>query len=56
MKPVYTIYCYEDDEIKDVFATSEEAEAWVAENREGREDNCRIQRWLVDFTKVEEAE
>lgn len=51
MKAVYTIYCYEDREVKDVFATREEAEAWISENRVGNEDICRIERWSVDFTK-----
>lgn len=58
MKAVYTIYCYEDQEVKDVFATREEAEAWISENRAGNEDICRIERWSVDFTKkkMEEEE
>lgn len=54
MKKVYTIYCYEDQEIKDVFATREEAEAWISENRADNEDICRIEQWSVDFTKTEE--
>ena len=41
----------ECDEVKDVFATREEAEAWISENRAGNEDICRIERWSVDFTK-----
>ena len=50
---VYTVYCYEDQEIKNVFATREEAEAWVSENRAGNEDICRIEQWPIDFTKAE---
>ncbi|WP_270790235.1 hypothetical protein [Enterococcus diestrammenae] len=50
---VYTIYSYEDQEIKDVFSTFDEAKAWVKENREDREDDCRIQKWCVNITREE---
>lgn len=53
MMYVYTIYSYEDREIKDVFSTIHEAEDWVKENRENREDDCRIQKWRVSTTKEE---
>lgn len=54
MITVYTIYSYEDQEIKDVFATAEEASRWVSENRKGNEEDCHIEEWPVDFTKKED--
>lgn len=53
MMYVYTIYSYEDQEIKDVFSTIDEAKEWVKENREDREDDCRIQKWRVNTTEEE---
>lgn len=49
MKKVFTIFSYEDNEVKDVVATHKEAKEWVLENREGNEDDCRIEEWNVDF-------
>lgn len=51
---VYTVYSYEDQEIKEVFATAKEASEWVSANRKGREGDCYIEQWPVDFTKMEE--
>lgn len=53
MMYVYTIYSYEDQEIKDVFSTIGEAEDWIKENREDREDDIRIQKWRVNVTGEE---
>lgn len=50
MLDVYTVYSYEDQEIKHVFATLKEAQDWVSENREGNEEDCRIEHWPVDFS------
>ncbi len=48
MRTVYTIYCYEDSEIKGVFASLEKANGWVEENRKGREDTVYIEEWRFD--------
>lgn len=56
MKKVYTIYSFEDKELKDVVTSLEKAKNWVVENREGNEDDCRIESWSVDFENEEENE
>lgn len=44
---VYTVYSYEDREIKDIFESKRAAEQWVSENREGNEEDCKIDYWIV---------
>ena len=44
---VYTVYSYEDREIKDIFESKQAAEQWVSENREGNEEDCKIEYWIV---------
>ena len=39
---VYTVYSYEDQEIKDIFESKVAANQWVSENREGNEEDCKI--------------
>ena len=40
-------YSYEDQEIKDIFESKRAAEQWVSENREGNEEDCEIDYWIV---------
>ena len=49
MKEVYTIYSYEDQEIKAVFSSMKEVDEWIKENRKGNEDDCHVEQWPVDF-------
>ena len=44
---VYTVYSYEDEEIKDVFESMRAANQWVSENRSGNEEDCKIEYWIV---------
>ena len=44
---VYTVYSYEDQEIKDIFESKIAANQWVSENREGNEEDCKIEYWIV---------
>lgn len=44
---VFTLYSYEDSEIKTVVATIDEAHEWIAENREGNEDDIRVEQWIL---------
>ena len=44
---VYTTYSYEDKEIKDIFESKVAANQWVSENREGNEEDCKIEYWIV---------
>ena len=44
---VYTIYSYEDEEIKGVFESMRAANMWIHANREGRGDDCRVDYWVV---------
>ena len=45
---VYTVYSYEDGEIKGIFKSKEAANEWVTENRKGNEDDCKIEDWYVE--------
>lgn len=44
---VFTIYSYEDSEIKDVVASIDEAHEWIAENREDNEEDILVEKWTV---------
>lgn len=48
MQKVFTIFSYEDNEIKDVVPSRKEAEEWVLENREDRQEDCRIEEWAIN--------
>lgn len=50
---IYTLFSFEDNEIKDVFSSRKEAEEWVSEYRKGREDDIRIEEWTVSNLKEE---
>ena len=44
---VCTVYSYEDQEIKGIFESKRAAEQWISENREGNEEDCKIDYWIV---------
>lgn len=44
---IYTLYSYEDGEIKDVFCSKREAYLWIEENRNDRPDDVTIEEWRV---------
>lgn len=44
---VYIIYSYQDREVKEVVSTLNLANQWVSENREGNEEDCKIEYWVV---------
>lgn len=44
---VYTIYSYEDEELKGVFASLKLAEQWVELHRLDNEEDCKIEYWIV---------
>lgn len=44
---VFTLYSYEDNEIKDVVASIDEAHEWIAENRDGNEEDILVEKWTV---------
>jgi hypothetical protein len=44
---VYVLYCYEDQEVKDVFGSLKEAQEWVVENRSDREDMVKITPYTI---------
>lgn len=50
MLTIYTLFSYEDNEIKALFKNREQADQWVKENREGNEYDVKIEEWQVDFT------
>lgn len=43
----FTIYSYEDAEIKDVVASIDEAHEWIAENREDNEEDILVEKWTI---------
>ena len=45
---VYTVYSYEDSEIKGIFKSKESAQEWVTENRKDNEYDCHIEDWFVE--------
>lgn len=50
---VYTVFSYEDNEVKDVFSSLEDAKEWIQENRSNREDDVRIEEWVIDIELAE---
>lgn len=44
---IYTLWSYEDSEIKEVTASKEEAEAWIAKNRNDRPDDIKLEKWEI---------
>ena len=44
---VYTVYSYEDAEIKGIFKSLNGAKDWIAENRKDNEGDCKIEDWFV---------
>lgn len=47
MVNVFTLYSCEDNEIKAVVASVDEAHEWIAENREGNEEDICVEKWSV---------
>lgn len=45
---VYTLFSYEDYELKSVTSSKECAEAWIEENRLGNEEDIRMESWEVE--------
>ena len=47
---VFTLYSYEDAEIKTVVASIDEAHEWIAENREDNEEDIWVEKWIVQLS------
>ena len=46
---IFTLYSHEDNEIKDVVASIDEAHEWIVENREDNEDDILVEKWSVSL-------
>lgn len=44
----FTLYSYEDNEIKTVVTTIDKAHEWIAENREDNEEDIWVEKWELE--------